>query len=241
MLDTGNIYFWTEDGEGKSGYTFWKYFLSSIYPNIILESKQNNARLMKAVKNIRDDGNLYIIAMDNSYDNPSVVKIVKATKQMVKNKINIIMLDILCFEFILLEFTKLLSWVYAADDEFLQKRAHVILVREKFLSAIRNGYRYEMLPEITDYLSESTSFNVEKLSAKILFDLTRNTGFQVDKSHLGECWWNDCCNWSGKDDTDKCGLELMPLNCKEKMIAILNGTSLASEIKKWGLHNDIDL
>lgn len=33
-----------------------------------------------------------------------------------------------------------------------------------------------------------SSHNIEQLSARLLNDLTRNTGFEVTKSNLGECW-----------------------------------------------------
>ena len=50
-------YLLTEDQEGKSGYTFW-----------------NNRGVLKAVKNIKyDDGNQYIVAFDQSFDNDQVI------------------------------------------------------------------------------------------------------------------------------------------------------------------------
>ena len=47
----------------------------------------------------------------------------------VDKKKNVYLLDIICFEYILLEFTELIEWIYAPDDEFLRKRARTIAAR----------------------------------------------------------------------------------------------------------------
>lgn len=35
-------YLFTEDHEGKSGYIFWKTLMKELFPDVIVESKQNN-------------------------------------------------------------------------------------------------------------------------------------------------------------------------------------------------------
>lgn len=229
------IYFWTEDKEGKSGYTFWQHFLGELFPSVILESKGNNARLLKAVKTITDNEALYIIAMDNSYDNPDVIKLLKELKRIARERSNIVLLDLVCFEFLLLEFKQLLDWVYAKDDEYRLSRTEDISAREAFVSAVKGNMDYNLYPVVKTYLQGSTGYNAEKVAAKILYGLTRNTGFEVSKSMLGECWWKDCCHWSAKDSTDKCGLDLTRLTCHEKMLAILNGTSLEAQVGSFGM------
>lgn len=229
------VYFWTEDREGKSGYTFWQHFLSELFPAVILESKGNNARLLKAVKTITDNEALYIIAMDNSYDNPDVIKLLKELKRIARERSNIVLLDLVCFEFLLLEFKQLLDWVYAKDDEYRLSRTEDISAREAFVSAVKGNMDYNLYPVVKTYLQGSTGYNAEKVAAKILYGLTRNTGFEVSKSMLGECWWKDCCQWSAKDSTDKCGLDLTYLTCHEKMLAVLKGTSLEAQVGSFGM------
>ena len=229
------IYFWTEDKEGKSGYTFWQHFLNELFPTVILESKGNNARLLKAVKSITNNEDLYIIAMDNSYDNPDVIKLMKEMKRIVREQSNIVLLDIVCFEFLLLGFKHLLDWVYAEADEYKISRAEDIAVREAFVSAVKGNMDYNQYPIVKTYLQGSVGYNVEKVAAKILHGLTRNTGFEVSKSMLGECWWKDCCQWSAKDGTDKCGLDFTRLTCHEKMLVILNGTNLEAQVETFGM------
>ena len=47
------------------------------------------------------------------------------------------MLDIICFEYILLEFQELIEWIYAPEDEFLEKRAGTITARHKLVEGLQ--------------------------------------------------------------------------------------------------------
>ena len=157
-------------------------------------------------------------------------------KNTTKEKDNVVLLDIICFEYILLEFKELIDWVFTPDDEFLEKRADIISARTKLLRAISNGdSSYKEIKEIKDYCDNIEDYNIEQLSAKILFELTRNTGFEVSKSGIGECWIRSCCDWSGKQDDDICGLDNSRLDLYDKMKHILAETCLSSEFRRLGL------
>ena len=73
------------------------------------------------------------------------------------------------------------------------------------------------------------------LSAKLLFGLTRNTGFEVQKGKLGPCWFESCCEWNEREEDDICGLNDNRISAKEKMLEIYHLTSLEREFKKCGL------
>ena len=77
--------------------------------------------------------------------------------------------------------------------------------------------------------------NIEQLSAKLLFDLTRNTGFEVSKGVLGECWIKSCCEWKERQEDDICGLDYNRLSVFEKMKRIYDGSSLRLQFPKVGL------
>lgn len=94
---------------------------------------------------------------------------------------------------------------------------------------------YKEIQEIVDYDSNLTNHNIEQLSAKLLFDLTRNTGFEVTKSTLGECWKLNCCDWKNKQEDDVCGLEETKPSIESKMRSIYLGTSLCTEFSNIGL------
>ena len=83
-------------------------------------------------------------------------------------------------------------------------------------------------------LAEKTGFSRTTL-AKILFELTRNTGFEVSKGAIGDCWIKDCCDYSAKTSEDECGLDDGRLTIEKKMKSIYEGTSLREELKEAGL------
>lgn len=120
-------YFWIEDREGKASYTFWKNFVKQLCSGVIVESKKNNSELVKAVRTLQDTENRYIIVFDNSFDNLQIVMEKKRLKKYVNEKENVFLLNIICFEYLLLEFKELIEWIYAPEDEFLQKRVKAIV------------------------------------------------------------------------------------------------------------------
>ena len=229
-------YLWIEDRKNKSGYIFWQTLLGQLCPEIVLESKQNNSELVKAVKALEDTENRYIVVFDNSFDNLQVAMEQKMLRKYAGDKENVILMDIICFEYILLEFKELIEWIYAPDDEFLVKREKAITAREKLVKTIQNGeINYKDIREIIEYNENVDNYNVEQLSAGILFDLTRNTGFEVSKGSVGECWIKSCCEWEERMPDDICGLDVSRLPVKEKMKRICKGTSLLKQFQNMGL------
>ena len=114
-------YLWIEDRIGKASYKFWTLFMNEICPDVIVESKRNNRELVKAVKGLIDKENRYIIALDNSFDNVQICMEQKILKEAADKRDNVFLLDIICFEYTLLEFDKLIDWIYAPEDEFREK------------------------------------------------------------------------------------------------------------------------
>lgn len=235
-----DIYLWIEDRKDKSGYTFWKTLMSQLCPNVIVESKKNNSELVKAVKALNDESNKYIIVYDNSFDNIQTYMERRRLKQSVDNKSNISLMDIICFEYILLEFDNLIQWVFAPDDEFLKKRQKVITARDKLVASIESGdMDYKSIKEVIMYDDSLEKHNIEQLSAKMLFEITRNTGFEVSKGKIGDCWIQDCCKWNERQLNDKCGLDNSHLSLVEKMKNIFLGTSLKEEFAKVDLEVEL--
>lgn len=223
-------FLWIEDRVGKASYTFWKSLMEEICPDVEVVSKKNNSELVKAVKNLKDDGNKYIIVFDNSFDNLQVLMERKRLKKYVQNGNNIILMDIICFEYILLEFSNLIAWIYAPNDELLTKREKAVLARKKLISTIQNGMiNYKDIKEIVEYDENITEHNIEQLTARLLFDLTRNTGFEVSKGRIGECWVKDCCDWQERQEDDICGLDYRRLSKNDKMKSIYEGTCLKEQ------------
>ncbi len=231
-------YLWIEDRKGKSGYTFWKTLMKQLYPYVIVESKKNNSELVKAVKRLNDTDNKYIIVFDNAFDNQQVYQEQKLLQKYADTKNNVMLMNIVCFEYILLEFRDLLDWIYAPDDELLHKRANAVAARGKLVETLRAGeINYKRLREIIEYDNYMDNHNVEQLSARLLFDLTRNTGFEVSKGRIGDCWITSCCEWSDKQEDDICGLDYTRLSIADKMKCICEGTMLKQEFDDIGLES----
>lgn len=220
-------FLWIEDRKGKASYIFWNSLLEQLRPEVEVVSKKNNSELVKAVKNLEDTDNRYVIVFDNSFDNLQVAMERRLMKQYVDKKENVVLMDIICFEYILLEFRNLIDWLYAPDDEFLKKRAGAVSAREKLVSSIDSEtMNYKNIKEIVEYDERIGEYNIEQLSAKLLFDLTRNTGFEVSKGKIGECWIKSCCEWVNRKEDDICGLDYRRLSIYDKMKSIYEGTCL---------------
>ncbi len=233
---SGKTYLWIEDRIGKASYKFWTTFMHEICPEIIVESKMNNRELVKAVRGLTDKENRYIVALDNSFDNVQVCIEKKKLKEAVQNMDNVFLLELICFEYTLLEFDKLIDWIYASEDEFREKRAGAIAARKKLVQIINSGeMNYKEMQEIMDYDSKLDNYNIEQLSAKLLFTLTRNTGFEVSKGNFGECWRQNCCEWADKQEDDICGLNQNRLTLSDKMKSVYLGTSICREFRNIGL------
>lgn len=229
-------YLWLEDRTGKASYIFWESFIKQLCPEVIVEGKKNNSELVKAVKSLKDSDNKYVIVFDNSFDNFQVAMERKLLKRYAEQRDNVVLMDIICFEYILLEFKYLIQWIYAPDDELLEKRKSTIAAREKFVHAIDSGeWNYKEIKEIVEYDSRIEKHNVEQLAAKLLFDLTRNTGFEVSKGTIGECWIKSCCEWEKRKENDICGLDNDRLSIFGKAKSIYEGTSFKRQFSKAGL------
>lgn len=143
-------YLWLEDRQGKSGYTFWKVLMQQIGQNIIVESKKNNSELIKAVRQLEDNKNHYIIVYDNSFDNLQVYQEQKLLRRYADKKKKVFLLDLICFEYTLLEFDQLIQWIYAPGDEFLVKRSSAVKAREALIKCLSSGdVDYKMLREVS--------------------------------------------------------------------------------------------
>lgn len=227
-------YCWCEDS--KSGYLFWKELFKTVYPDIIVESKNSNSGLNKAADRISsNDGNLYYIIVDNAIDNPDVLREMLRLKKCIAGKTNVKIISIHSFEFVLLSFEQLEKWVFAENDELKDKRSVILEARSQFVKLVNAGGYAEDLNKFKSVYINQSKHNSEKISAKLLFEITRNTGFETNKSHIGSCFVNSCCEWDDRQENDICGLDDRKLILYEKMKQIIEHSVLQAEFTKVGL------
>jgi hypothetical protein len=230
-------YVWCEDS--GSGFAFWNIFFSFLNPDIIVQSKQNNTGLRKAVAGIIDDNeNQYYILADNALDNPDILREIKKINEMSQRNKNIKMIKIHSFEFVILSFEMLEDWVFASQDELREKRKDLLFWKRIFVRAYVNEENADILNEVKAALQYSDKHNSEQVSAKLLFDITRNTGFETNKGTLGQCFVVDCCNWQEKQHDDICGLDGMRLSLANKMMSIYEKSVLKNALEEAGFEND---
>jgi hypothetical protein len=226
-------YVWCEDS--GSGLQFWENIFSIIDDSIHVQSKGNNTRLRQASEKIYDDGNLYFIIIDCALDNPDVLRELKQLHNGIKGKKNVKVINIPSFEYALLSFEYLENWIFAETDALKEKRSVFLTARRSFVDIQENGGDSMRLSELKGNLMLADNINTEQLSAKLLYSITRNTGFETDKGYLGKCFYLNCCDWEERQQDDICGLDDNRKNKKEKMNDIVKYSILKQEFQRVGL------
>ncbi|SDB58015.1 hypothetical protein SAMN02910317_03038 [Ruminococcaceae bacterium FB2012] len=227
---------WCEDS--RSGFVFWKTLFNTLYPDITLDSKGNNSELRKSVENLGNNSDQYYIIMDLALDNPDVLREYKRLTKVISAKNNINLIKLHSFEYCLLSFKDLDDWIFAEEDELRDKRKNLMEARKLIVRIITEGASNDELIKLQTLLDVNDLKNSEQTASKILFELTRNTGFETDKSQIGPCFIVDCCNWKDKQNDDICGLNLSRLTLKEKMEQILKRSVLYSAFMEADLYDN---
>ena len=152
-----------------------------------------------------------------------------------KDKDNVSAIKIHSFEFVLLSFKMLTDWVFAEQDELKEKRAVLLNLKDILVDIINNGGDINKLQAMKDALKISENLNTEQLSAKLLFEITRNTGFETTKGKLGDCFIVDCCEWAERETNDICGLDESKITADKKISEIYEYSVLKDSFAKAGL------
>ena len=194
-------YLWTEDT--GAGLHFWKLINPIFFDNeLAIESKENNQGILDALSDLEikaDDK--YYIAFDYVVDNQDIRNKYRMLKSIAeKSEGKIIILDMICFEYLILAFDKLVAWTGTG-------KADKIKIRDDILSAIEN-HRIN-LSKIDDektlqYLAGFKRYSTERVMKSLVGELTENEKWSVKGSLMGECWYKDCCI-SEHPDNLRCG------------------------------------
>ena len=194
-------YLWTEDT--GAGLHFWKLVNQLFFDNrLVIESKESNQGILDALSDLEmkaDDK--YYIAFDYVVDNQDIRNKYRMLKSIAeKSEGKVIILDMICFEYLILAFEKLVEWTGTSKKDKIK-------IREKVLSAIEN-HRIN-LAKIDDektlqYLAGFKRYSTERVMKSLVSELTENEKWSIKGSLMGECWYKDCCI-SEHPDTLRCG------------------------------------
>lgn len=125
-------YLWTEDT--GAGFHFWKLVNQLFFDGeLIIESKGSNQGLLDAVLDLEmKDDDKYYIAFDYVVDNQDIrnkYRVLKSIEEKLDGKI--IILDMICFEHLILAFDKLVEWTGTGKTDRVK-------IREEVLRAVEN-------------------------------------------------------------------------------------------------------
>ena len=194
-------YLWTEDT--GAGLHFWKLVNQLFFDNeLVVESKGSNQGLLDEVidLNIKADERYYI-AFDYVVDNQDIRNKYCMLKSIAdKSEGKIVILDMICFEYLILAFDKLVEWTGTGKIDKIK-------IREEVLTAVEN-HRIN-LSKIDDektlqYIAGFKRYSTERVMKSLVGEFTQNEKWSVKGTLMGECWYKDCCV-SEHTDNFRCG------------------------------------
>ena len=183
-------YLWTEDT--GAGLHFWKLVNQLFFDNeLVVESKGSNQGLLDALIDLEtEDGDEYFVAFDYVVDNQDIrnkYRMLKSITDTSEGKI--VILDMICFEYLILAFDKLVEWTGTGKTDKIK-------IRDKVLAAVDN-HRID-LSKIDDektlqYIAGFKRYSTERVMKSLVGEFTQNEKWSVKGTLMGECWYKDCC------------------------------------------------
>lgn len=194
-------YLWTEDT--GAGLHFWKLVNQLFFDNaLVVESKESNQGILYSLTSLNaKEEDEYYIAFDYVPDNQDNRNKYRQLKQLVeKSEAKVIILDMICFEYFILAFDKLVSWTGTGKTDKIKMREDILAAIEDHridLSKIENQ-------KTMQYLSGFKRYSTERVMKSLVGEFTQNEKWSVKGQLMGECWYKDCCV-SEHLDSLRCG------------------------------------
>ena len=194
-------YLWTEDT--GAGLHFWKLVNQLFFDNaLVVESKESNQGILYSLISLNaKEEDEYYIAFDYVPDNQDIRNKYRQLKQLVeKSEAKVIILDMICFEYFILAFDKLVSWTGTGKKDKIKMREDILAAIEDHridLSKIENKTTMQ-------YLSGFKRYSTERVMKSLVGEFTQNEKWSVKGTFMGDCWYKDCCV-SEYPDNLRCG------------------------------------
>ena len=194
-------YLWTEDT--SAGLHFWN-LVNKLFFNdaLVVESKESNQGLLDALAeiDIKEDDKYYI-AFDYVVDNQDIRNKYRMLKSITdKSEGRIVILDMICFEYLILAFDKLVEWTGTGKTDKIK-------IREEILAAVEN-HRIDLSKingeKTLQYIAGFKRYSTERVMKSLVGEFTQNEKWSVKGVLMGECWYKDCCV-SEHMDSIRCG------------------------------------
>lgn len=221
-------YLWTEDT--GAGLHFWKLVNQLFFDNaLVVESKESNQGILYSLTSLNaKEEDEYYIAFDYVPDNQDIRNKYRQLKQLVeKSEAKIIILDMICFEYFILAFDKLVSWTGTGKTDKIKMREDILAAIEDHridLSKIENQTTMQ-------YLSGFKRYSTERVMKSLVGEFTQNEKWSVKDPLMGECWYKDCCV-SVHPDSLRCGKPKVE-DGNEKMRMLIQSEEVQKIIREF--------
>ena len=219
-------YLWTEDT--GAGLHFWQLVNRLFFDGEMeVNSKESNQGLLDAVSQIDfNDRNTYYIAFDYVVDNQDIrnkYRLLKSFAQKSNNQI--VILDMICFEYLILAFDKLTEWTGTGKKDKVKMREQILAATKEHkidLSKIEDK-------KTLQYLAGFKKFSTERVMKSLTGELTDNEDWTIKGKYMGTCWYNDCCI-SNYPEKPKCGKPEVVMG-DEKMRTLIQSDEIQRVLK----------
>ena len=186
-----------------AGLHFWKLVNQLFFDDaLVVESKESNQGLLDALADIdMKEDDKYYIALDYVVDNQDIRNKYRMLKSIAdKAEGKIIILDMICFEYLILVFDKLVAWTGTGKTDKIK-------IREEVLAAVED-HRIN-LSKIDDektlqYIAGFKRYSTERVMKSLVGEFIQNEKWSVKGVLMGECWYKDCCVLEHPDNL-RCG------------------------------------
>ena len=186
-----------------AGLHFWKLVNQLFFDNaLVVESKESNQGILYSLTSLNaKEEDEYYIAFDYVPDNQDIRNKYRQLKQLAeKSETKVIILDMICLEYFILTFDKLVSWTGTGKTDKIKMREDILAAIEDHridLSKIKNQMTMQ-------YLSGFKRYSTERVMKSVVGEFTQNEKWSVKGTLMGECWYKNCCV-SEHPDSLRCG------------------------------------
>lgn len=218
-----NYFLWTEDS--TAGKDFWKLVSELRYEDKLeVRYRFGNQKLIDALENYHFNSEDYhFVAFDTVGDNSDIRYKYLRLLRLARSHHRVILLDILCFEYLLLKFPLIGRWTGTTGKKFER------LTRE-FVSAVDSFNKIDFCllnsKDAIDYYKMMQGKSTEAIFKSLAGQMLQGNHWGL-REQLGGCWSKDCCapELEGlKVNKSKCSQ--VPKNGVERMQMLINSPEI---------------
>lgn len=247
------IHLWHEDSENSSTTQFWEFLkkehVSSILDNADIRGFSSNSALYNHIQKVSFNKNdIYYIFIDKVFDNNKAYKYYKDAKRLVSTFPNVILADLLCFEYLMLKFRYIEAWTRPMKNSDMYNKC--LKAKEEFKACVESGESWTKVNDIIsivvilknidtnkpNWKCELNYISSETVATSILSAMVNGgtTDFNVSKTRFGLCWTCKCCSrYTASAIADKkCRIYRYRKTSNDKAGNLWNNTQAKSLISK---------